>query len=152
MRVLILASALVLFILQPLRAQEPTQDNQEAINAAEEWLRIIDSGDYELGWREVSAFVRDQSTVDRWTAQLAEMLTSSGARETRIFLSAKRPSVVSSGLPAGEYVMVNYQSAYANVSPAAEVLVVHDEGERRWRVISYVVQPWPTGPNSRAPR
>ena len=70
-----LLSLMVMFICAgPALGQENlAPDKKAAINAAENFLALVDAGQYPASWESASALFKSQVSKDTWVAQIARI-------------------------------------------------------------------------------
>jgi hypothetical protein len=151
MKKLLLLLALLIGYSQALGAQDLTEGQRNALGEAQTWLEILDSGEFSESYHRTSPFWQAQTTEAAWASRLGAIFLDAGERASRTLLAVQEPQVVSPGMPAGRYAVVSFQSAYRNLTPALETVVLVSDPDDQWLVINYALQPWPAGPNSRPP-
>jgi opacity protein-like surface antigen len=132
------AILLAMFILGASVAALAQAPEDRARFAAEQWIVLVDDGQYEQSWVEASKMFQENTPKDDWTKKAQTERTSLGSRLGRKLKEIK-PVNSLKGLPAGQYVQVKYQSSYANKKQASETIVAVLEGDGTWRVASYTV-------------
>jgi len=133
------AIVLVLFCfcaaIKPALAQGP---EDKARFAAEQWIVLVDDGQYDQSWKEASKIFQDLNPAAEWQKKTETDRTQMGARQTRKLKDIKSVTGVR-GLPNGQYVTVKYQSSYANKKVATETITAVLDSDGVWRVASYAV-------------
>lgn len=114
-------------------------DEAAAEAAAGKWLGLCDAGKYAESWREASSFFRGAITEDAWTKALAGIRTPLGPNKSR-----SRTSVVQArqlpGAPDGNYVVLTYDSAFAQKAAAIETVTLMQEKDGSWRAAGYFIR------------
>ena len=118
----------------PAVAAEPA-----AVAAAREWLTLIDNGQWEDSWKQAGQMFRSQITSGRWTHQVRPVREPLGAVLSRE-LAANDPADRLPGAPAGEYVVLQFNSAFADMPAAVETVTLSKE-DSGWAVIGYFIRP-----------
>jgi hypothetical protein len=142
--VVAVASLVAVFGMTSVVLAQGPEDAAQA--AAESWLSAVDSGNYAGSWSGGAKIL--QSTVNQaaWAQVLGGMRGPLGALKSRKVrsrqLTDKPPVTRTVGgkvytWGAGQYVVLQYDSAFASRS-ASETVVVMAEGGG-WRVASYSV-------------
>lgn len=133
------ASVLVLFCLfaaiKPALAQAP---EDKARFAAEQWIVLVDDGQYDESWKEASKIFQGANPAAEWPKKAETDRTQLGAKQSRKLKDIKNVSG-GKGLPNGQYVIVKYQSSYANKKVATETITAVQESDGVWRVAAYAV-------------
>lgn len=131
-----LCAMLCLAAGSPLAAEG---DEAAAEAAAGKWLALCDAGKYPESWREASAFFRGAITEDAWTKALTGIRTPLGPNKSR-----SRTSVVQArqlpGAPDGNYVVLTYDSAFAQKAAAIETVTLMQEKDGSWRAAGYFIR------------
>lgn len=124
-----------------LSAQSVDDANEQAaVASAEAWLRYADTGMYQEGWSAAASLFRDAVTAEQWEAAARQVLAQTGTIVSR----ALREATYSTSLPqapAGEYVVIEYRSAFQLAPAAVETVVMRKEGDAEWKAIGYTVRP-----------
>lgn len=111
------------------------QTLQQSAQTAEEWLKLIDVGNYGASWDAASNIFRLTIHKDEWIKAEEKLRRPLGALQGRKLIEqriAKNPK----GLPAGDYMVIYYKSSFQNRKDASELitLVLTSEG---WKVLTY---------------
>jgi hypothetical protein len=131
--------ALILLLLTfTVRLAVAQAAEDKARFAAEQWIVLVDDGQYEESWKEASKLFQDAVTSADWQKKAQTDRTQLGQKQSRKLKDIKtNPSV--KGMPAGQYVQVKYQSSYANKKVAIETITAVLEPDGNWRVATYSV-------------
>ena len=106
--------------------------------AAREWLALIDNGQWEESWQQAGLLFRSEITSGRWTHQLRPVREQLGGVVSRAFLNAE-PAESLPGAPDGDYVVLQFATAFETMPEAVEVVTLAKE-ETGWAVIGYFVR------------
>ena len=112
------------------------QTEDAARKAAEKWLALLDEAKYPDARKQASKHSRPQISADEWHAQLKDMREAAGSLKSRNFTSAKA-SKTHPGAPDGDYMILEYATAFDKKSKAAEVVVLSREGG--WKIAGYSI-------------
>ena len=143
--VVIIATIILAGAARPGHAQgtQPTADTAAAVQAAqtagEAWLALIVEGKGKESWAATSKHFQAAVTEAAWAQQAAELRTQLGTFRSRKLADAQY-AIDPPDAPAGEYVMLLYESVFANL-PAARELVTLTREDGQWKVIGYFVRP-----------
>lgn len=140
----LLFAALAASMLTPESAPESTRAvradavassaNAEAVEAARQWLALIDASQWEASWRATANSFRQLNTVQVWTDASQQARTPLGAMRSR-----ELTSVDDVPAPPAGYTMVRFRTDYANRAGAIETLtLVREEGQ--WRVSGIYIE------------
>lgn len=130
---------LLLFALSCLPFAATAQD-QTPQEAAEEWVALIDSGEYAASYQAAAdSIFKTQLTEDEWVRIVGvvreERLPS---LQRRSFVDVQQLDELPNA-PAGQYAIVRYESRYGEVTADEVVTLVLEEG--RWKPAGYAVRP-----------
>jgi hypothetical protein len=118
-------------------AQPAAQAAAEA--AAKTWLELIDSGNVEASWTSAAALFRSHVSQSQWVSAVAGVRDPLGPVKSRTLQSAKLLHSLP-GAPDGQYVVIKYQSAFANKSSVTETVTPMLEADGTWHVCGYFVR------------
>jgi hypothetical protein len=124
----------------PAAPQKPPQKPEElAQKSAEAWLGLTDSGKFAESWDEAAAGFKAVVTKDQWIDALKKARTPLGALQSRKLKSAtyaKNPP----GAPAGEYVIIQYDTNFENKNSSVETITPMLDKDGKWRVSGYYIK------------
>ncbi|MGB7406513.1 MAG: DUF4019 domain-containing protein [Pacificimonas sp.] len=127
-------------------SEMPSTDisKSDSVEAAREWVALIDDGDYEESWRAAGTVFSSQVTSAQWTAAAKAVRDPLGPLVSRQFRSVTAATVLP-GMPAGRYEMLEFDADYANQADIVETVVLGHEKDA-WRVIGYFARPGAVAP------
>lgn len=102
------------------------------------WLTLLDNGAWDESWQAAGAMFKAQVTAEDWTTSVRSVRDPIGAVVSRVQKSAEQTSSLS-GAPAGDYWILQYQTAFAERANSTETVVLAREGAG-WKVIGYFVR------------
>ena len=109
-----------------------------AKQAALEWLALVDTAQYEMSWQDAASLFRTQVDTADWVKAVTAARGPLGELVTRNLVSATYATTLP-GAPDGEYVVLQFQSAFDNKAQAVETVTpMLDEGQ--WRVAGYYIR------------
>ena len=114
-------------------------DDEAAVEAAQQWLALVDKGEYATSWESAAEYFRGNVTKDKW----GQLLT--GARKplgkvTSRRVKAKHYSTFLPGAPDGEYVVIQFETAFENKRSSIETVTPMKEKNGAWRVSGYFIR------------
>jgi hypothetical protein len=128
-------------------AQAPEEAAQAA---ADSWLRLVDAADYTGAWSRASSALKSATSQGEWSGAIAAARAPLGALGGRKARSRQRvdKSAATRAIGGklytvagdGKYVVVQYESAFANKSPAVENVLAVEDPDGTWRVAGYGVR------------
>jgi hypothetical protein len=110
-----------------------------AQEAAEEWLALVDAGDYDASWDETSSFFKSQVSKDAWRRQVAKARGPYGAVKSRKVAGSQYATELPNA-PDGEYVIFQYLAAFEKKSKAVETITPMLDADGKWRVSGYYIR------------
>jgi len=139
-RTLSILIVLVLVLAAPawLRADEGAAV-AEAKKAATSWLATVDAGRYEKSWDDAAALFRQAVTKDAWEHALNAAREPLGAVVERKLKSATFARELP-GAPDGEYVVIQFDTRFANKASAVETITPMRDPDGVWRVSGYLIR------------
>jgi hypothetical protein len=120
-----------------LFAQEKPE--QAAQKAAEQWLAVVDAGNYGESWNQAAEFFKSQVTKDAWIQNVSSVRNQTGKLKSRAFKSARYTESLPNA-PAGKYVILEYQSSF-EAGSFVETVVPMQDTDGIWKVAGYFVKP-----------
>ncbi len=115
----------------------------EAIKAAQavatQWLTLTDRDQYAESWATAATYFRGAITQADWTQKLQGVRVPLGGVQSRKFKSATFAHSLP-GAPDGEYVVIQYQTRFANKQSAIETVTPMREPDGSWKVAGYYIR------------
>jgi hypothetical protein len=110
-----------------------------ATAAAQTWLTEIDNGDYDQSWQDAAVLFQDSITQTNWVAALEKVRSPLGNLVSRK-LDSSRAMTVLPGVPAGHYVVMQFNTSFANLQPAVETVTFTMENNGQWKAAGYFIK------------
>lgn len=110
-----------------------------AVKAAETWLALVDAGEFDESWKEAAAYFRSAVKKDDWVASLGAVRSPLGKTVSRTLKGATFATELP-GAPDGEYVVIQFETAFSNKSSAVETITPMKDEDGRWRVSGYFIR------------
>lgn len=134
------ASLLVLMVSLVCCALVQGQDKtQAAVDASDAWLKIIDGGNYAQSWDEASSAFKAAVTQKDWERQVKAVRDPLGAVVSRKMKGAQYTKSLP-GAPDGQYVVIQYDTSFANKKSAVETVTPMLDKDGKWRISGYYVR------------
>ena len=133
------AAALVASFASGCGKQADVGAEKAAISAAQTWLTEIDNGDYAQSWQNASAFFQNAITEDKWKTALETVRKPLGDLVLRKLKSAKATAELP-GAPAGQYVVMQFETSFANKKSAIETVTFMQEKDGQWKSCGYFIK------------
>ena len=109
-----------------------------ATAAAQTWLAVIDNGEYGQSWQNASALFRNAITEDKWKTALETVRKPLGDLLSRTLKSAQAMTQLP-GAPDGQYVVMQFNTSFANKKSAVETVTFMLEKDGQWRAAGYFI-------------
>ena len=119
--------------------EPPAKDLKPAMRVAEAWLATVDSGRYGESWDAASDLFKGTIPRLRWETSVQGMRESLGGVVGRKLRSATYFTTLP-GAPAGEYVVIEYNTQFERRPLTVETVTPMLEKDGAWRVSGYVVR------------
>jgi hypothetical protein len=140
-RLVFVPCCLVITLLLGARAAMLAQQRPETLarETSNAWLELVDSGKYGQSWQEASGLFKAAVTKQQWRSELHGSRDPLGKLVSRKVKSAIYSKTLP-GAPDGEYVVVQYGSAFENKPSALETVTVMTDKDGIWRVSDYRIK------------
>ena len=129
--------------LGPLAVTAPAADEEAkkkaATKAAQEWLALIDAGEYGRSWETSAALFQRQVPQQRWAELAGKTREPLGKVESRELAGASFATSLP-GAPDGEYVVIQYRTAFTQKQQAVETVTPMKDPDGAWRVSGYFIR------------
>ncbi len=133
------ATLLVLAVAAPAARAGDEAKEAAAQAAAAAWLARVDEGRYAESWAEASELFRGSVSKEQWVQVAGATRKPLGAVVERK-LRSRTYSTTLPGAPDGEYVVIQYQTSFANKKASVETVTPMREKDGRWRVSGYFIR------------
>jgi hypothetical protein len=114
------------------------ETEEQAVKIAEEWLALVDQGKYEESWQEAASLAKTVVTAEQWSQAIEGARKPLGDLNSRKLKSAKYTTTMP-GAPDGEYVVIQFDTSFANKKKAIETLIPMKGEDGVWRVSGYFI-------------
>ena len=126
--------------LAPNAARAAVTTPEEAgLNAAQEWLAVVDAGKYPESWATMAEGFKKDVSKRKWKNAIAEIRQPLGRLVSRKFKSAAYSEELP-GAPEGEYVVVQFDTSFEHKPVATEKVTLILGQDLIWRVSGYAVK------------
>lgn len=129
---------LALAAAAPAPAQDNSQAEAQAVQAAMDWLALVDAGEWEASWDQASEFFKSVVVKSEWVQMVSGVRSSMGAVFSRQVQSAQYATSLP-GAPDGEYVVIEFATSFANKAQAVETVTPMRDPDGSWRVSGYYI-------------
>ena len=111
----------------------------QAVKAADEWLALVDQGEYGESWQEAATLFKSAVTVEQWEQTLNASRRPLGDLKSRELKGAEYMTSLP-GAPDGEYVVIQFDTSFTNKKAAVETVTPMKDEDGIWRVSGYYVK------------
>ena len=122
-----------------LAADAHAAAKRDAQKAAETWLALVDAGKYGDSWSSASSIFRKAVSQEQWRSAARAAREPLGKVRSRALTSATYSTSLP-GAPDGEYVVLQYQTAFEHKQSAIETITPMRDTDGQWRVSGYFVR------------
>ncbi|NBB64461.1 DUF4019 domain-containing protein [Pseudomonas sp. ODNR1LW] len=118
----------------PVQATEPGEGGEAALT----WISLLDREQWADSWTAAGSLFQSQVTQADWASTVASVRGTVGPVVTRTQTSVA-PASTLPGLPAGEYQIIQYRTAFRDKADSVETAVLMRESGT-WKVIGYFIR------------
>lgn len=112
---------------------------EQATKAAESWLKLLDEGNYRACYDQASAIVKQHIAADGFEQEFSATLKPLGPVISRKLNLAQYATSLP-GAPDGQYVVIQYETSFANKKSATETVAMMMDKDGQWRVSGYHIK------------
>ena len=112
---------------------------EDAVDAAINWILLIDGEKYAESWNEAAVFFRGAIPQEQWVSMMTGARTPLGKTVARE-LKEKRDFTTLPGAPDGRYVVIKFSTSFANKKGVTETVTPRLEQDGTWRVAGYYIE------------
>lgn len=124
-------------LVAPNAAQAQQKKIDAATTAAQEWLKLLDAGDYAATWTKGAKPLQSKMPKEKWVEHVKTKAHKNlGAVKSRSLSSTSHESKSS-----GEYVVAKYETQYGTKTMLETVTV--KKTPDAWKVAGYFIKPAP---------
>ncbi|MEW6749623.1 MAG: DUF4019 domain-containing protein [Candidatus Latescibacterota bacterium] len=111
---------------------------EAAVDAAQAWLELVDSGNYGESWEEAAAYFRGAVAKEEHVHSLEAVRAPLGELVSRE-LATKGYHTALPGVPDGRYVVAQFRASFAGKQEALETVTAMLDSDE-WRVAGYYIK------------
>ena len=120
-------------------AAQGSEKEKAALAAAQEWLSMVDSGDYWLSWMEAAEYFRNAVTAEQWVQSLKAVRKPLGKVISRDVKNTVYKTSLP-GAPDSEYVVIRFAAVFERKQSAIETVTPMVQKDGSWRVSGYFIK------------
>lgn len=110
-----------------------------AVQAAEAWLKLVDTEKYAESWKTAALYFKNAVTAEQWEQVIPAVRQPLGRVQSRQ-LASKHFMTELPGAPDGEYVVIQYQTSFENKKSAIETITPIRDKDKKWKVSGYFIK------------
>ena len=118
-------------------ASEP--EEVAALRVAQGWLEEVDAGNYDKSWTTAASYFRSAISNDQWRQAMLGFRQPLGKVLTRELMSKTYVTELP-GAPDGQYVVIQFKTAFENKQSAVETVTPMLEEDGSWLVAGYFIK------------
>ena len=112
---------------------------EAAQKAAEQWLALVDIGNYGDSWTATAAAFKNVVSPEQWEQSMKAVRKPLGDLILRKLKSATYSTSLP-GAPEGQYVVLQFDTSFANKRVAVETVTPMLDKDGKWRVSGYYIK------------
>ena len=112
---------------------------EKAVAAAQDWLALVDQGEYAESWQHAAELFKKVVTQEQWEHSMLAFREPLGSVVSRGLKSSTYETSLP-GAPDGEYVVIQYSTSFENKKSAVETVTPMLDPDGRWRVSGYYIK------------
>lgn len=132
------AFAALLGLSTAAEAQDAAQ-TKLAEESAKAWLALTDAGKNAESWDQAAAAFKSAVSREKWAEAINGVRPPLGKVKSRTLVAAQYTKELP-GAPAGEYVVIRFQTDFENKAGATELVTPMKEKDGSWKVSGYFIQ------------
>ncbi len=146
---IILGMVILIGALAPFAtaATQPTEEQKAvvtdkinaAVEAAQNWLAIVDNGRYEESWDKAAQFFKDKVPQGQWETSLRQVRSPLGKASSREIANVQYATSMP-GAPAGEYVVIQFKTKFEQKPDSIETITPMLGADGQWYVSGYYIK------------
>jgi len=117
---------------------EQSEKEKAAVTAAEKWLGLVDEEKYAESWKEAAEYFRNAVKQEQWQESMLAVRKPLGKLVSRKVKSTSYKTSLP-GAPDGEYVVIQFETSFANKKKTIETVTPMMDKDGKWRVSGYYI-------------
>lgn len=115
------------------------EQTDQAVAASKTWLGLVDAKQYKESWLEAAPFFKEKVKDEDWVKMVSAVRAPLGDMKSRELIGAQSTKTLP-GAPAGEYVVMQFKTAFQNKPEAVETVTPMKDDKGAWRVSGYFIK------------
>jgi len=133
----LMMAASMLLAGSAMAQEDPRVTDAKAAAAA--WLALLDAGHYPETWTQSASMFQAAVTQENWVNVVKPVRAPLGAVTSRTFKTAQFTQTLPAA-PDGEYVVIQYNTVFANKAGAVETITPMRDKDGKWKISGYFVR------------
>jgi len=130
---------LIPMILVSLASGADVTQKKDALTATENWLAIIDEGEYAESWKKAAEYFKTAVSQNQWVNALQAVRKPLGKLNCRTMKSETYKTSLP-GAPDGEYMVIQFRTSFETKKSAIETVTPMKDKDGKWRVSGYFIK------------
>ena len=140
MKITTFSLILLLFVAScSQKTENIPQAKTAAQKSAELWLALVDAGNYAESWKTASAYFQSAVPQNQWEHTISTVRGPLGDLVSRQLKSAQYTKSLPDA-PAGKYVVLQFDTTFANKKEAVETVTPKLDSDGHWKVSGYYIK------------
>lgn len=135
--VCVIALGLIVFPVAGMAQNESKE--RAAVAAAEKWLHLVDQGKYAESWKDSASYFQNRVSEQKWEHMISGVRKPLGKLISR-HLKLKEYRTSLPGAPDGQYVVMQFDTSFADKKSAVETVTAVMDKDGKWRVVGYFIR------------
>ena len=135
----VVLAAILLSPVLATAAEKHDDAEKKAVESAEAWLKLVDQGKYGDAWDSASEYLKDAVSKEDFAKSLTPARKPLGSVKSRE-LKSKQYATSLPGAPDGQYVVIQYKTAFENKKAGVETITPMLDKDKKWRVSGYFIK------------
>ena len=139
LRNVLIGFVLIAMILVSAAFEADTRQKEDALAVAENWLTMIDNGEYAKSWKEAAAYFKKVITEGEWVQSMQTVREPLGKPISRK-VKSQTPKTSLPNTPEGKYIVIQFETSFEKGKSGLENVNVQLESDGKWRVAGYGIK------------
>ena len=120
-------------------AADHSKEKAAAIQSATNFLQLADNGKYGESWDSAAVLFKKAISRDKWEQAMKQVRKPLGKLVSRKVKSATYATSLP-GAPDGKYVVIQFETSFANKKTAVETITPMVDSDGKWHVSGYFIR------------
>ncbi len=140
--IIVLTMALLILVgcgRKPDKPKGNPEAEKAAIQAAKQWLALVDNGQYAKSWEDAAQYFKGVVANEQWQQSIQGVRGPLGRTISRELKSQEYKTSLP-GAPDGQYVVIQFATSFQNKESAIETITPMLDPDGKWRVSGYYIR------------